>query len=135
MQQKILLLASFLKAENLDNFLIKIKKKFGVKKENVFFFKTENEGYILTYKIHIDIDNKVDIKKELHKTIQVHKKGDTIFTINALNKLIERESGLGGNVNYKEYKINWDDYKNKIILLKGDNLEITNIERIFLSES
>ena len=135
MQQKILLLASFLKAENLDNFLIKIKKKFGVKKENVFFFKTENEGYILTYKIHIDIDNKVDIKKELHKSIQVHKKGDTIFTINALNKLIERESGLGGNVNYKEYKINWDDYKNKIILLKGDNLEITNIERIFLSES
>ena len=135
MQQKILLLASFLKADNLDNFLNKVKKKFGVKKENVFFFKTENDDFILTYKIHIDIDNKVDIKKELHKTIQVHKKGDTIFTINALNKLIERESGLGGNVNYKEYKINWDDYKNKIILLKGDNLEITNIERIFLSES
>lgn len=135
MQQKILLLASFLKADNLDNFLNKIKKKFGVKKENVFFFKTENDDFILTYKIHIDIDNKVDIKKELHKTIQVHKKGDTIFTINALNKLIERESGLGGNINYKEYKINWDDYKNKIILLKGDNLEITNIERIFLSES
>jgi hypothetical protein len=42
---------------------------------------------------------------------------------------------VGGNVNYKEYKINWDYYKNKIILLKGDNLEITNIERIFLSES
>ena len=135
MQQKILLLASFLKADNLDNFLNKVKKKFGVKKENVFFFKTENDDFILTYKIHIDIDNKVDIKKELHKTIQVHKKGDTIFTINALNKLIERESGLGGNVNYKEYKINWDDYKNKIILLKGDSLEITNIERIFLSES
>lgn len=135
MQQKILLLASFLKAENLDNFLNKIKKKFGVKKENVFFFKTEDGSYILTYKIHIDIDNKIDIKKELPKTIQVHKKGDTIFTINALNKLIERESGLGGNVNYKEYKINWGDYKNKIILLKGDILEITDIERIFLSES
>lgn len=135
MQQKILLLASFLKAENLDTFLTKIKKKFGVKKENVFFFKLEDDTYILTYKIHIDIDNRVDIKKELSKTIQIHKKGDTIFTINALNKLIERESGLGGNVNYKEYKINWDDYKNKIILLRGDSLEINNIERIFLSES
>jgi hypothetical protein len=135
MQQKTLLLASFLKEEYLNTFLQKIKTKFGVKKENVFFFKMENGDFILTYKIHLNVDNKIDIKKELSKTIQIHKKGDTIFTINALNKLIERESGLGGNVNYKEYKINWDDYKNKIILLKGDVLEINNIERVFLSES
>ena len=103
-------------------------------KENVFFFKTE-EDYLLTYKINIDVEHKINIKKELPKTIQVHKKGDTIFTINALNKLIEQESGLGGNVNYKEYKIDWEKFKNKIILLKGDNLEINTIERIFLSES
>lgn len=134
MQQKILLLASFLKAENLDNFLYKIKKKFGIKKENIFFFKTEDGGYVLTYKIRIDIEHRIDIKKELPKTIQIHKKGDTIFTINALNKLIEKESNLGGNINYKEYKINWENYKNKMILLKGDNLEISNIERIFLPE-
>ena len=135
MQQKILLLASFLRPEYLDSFLNKIKKKFGIKKEQIFFFKIEDGSYLLTYKVYVDFENKIDIRKELPKTIQIHKKGDTIFTINALNKLIEKESGLNGNVNYKEYKINWDDYKNKIILLKGDNLEITNIERIFLSES
>lgn len=135
MQQKTLLLASFLRPEYLDSFLNKIKKKFGIKKEQIFFFKIEDGSYLLTYKVFIDFENKIDIKKELPKTIQIHKKGDTIFTINALNKLIEKESGLNGNVNYKEYKINWDDYKNKMILLKGDNLEITNIERIFLSES
>ena len=135
MQQKILLLASFLRPEYLDSFLNKIKKKFDIKKEQIFFFKIEDGSYLLTYKVYVDFENKIDIKKELPKTIQIHKKGDTIFTINALNKLIEKESGLSGNVNYKEYKINWDDYKNKIILLKGDNLEITNIERIFLSES
>ena len=135
MQQKILLLATFLKADYLDNFLNKIKKKFNIKKENVFFFRLENNDLLLTYKLHLDIDNKIDIKKELPKTIQIHKKNDTIFTINALNKLIELESGLGGNVNYKEYKVDWEKFKNKIILLKGDNLEISNIERIFLSES
>lgn len=135
MQQKTLLLASFLKPDYLENFLQKLNKKFNLKKEQIFFFKLEDDSYLLTYKINIDIENKIDIKKELPKTIQVHKKGDTIFTINALNKLIEKESGLGGNVNYKEYKINWDDYKNKVILLKDDNLEINNIERIFLSES
>lgn len=135
MQQKTLLLASFLKADYLDTFLTKIKKKFGIKKEQIFFFKTEDGEYLLTYKINVDIDNRINIKKELPKTIQIHKKGDTIFTINALNKLIEKESGLGGNVNYKEYKIKWEDFKNKIILLKGDTLEINTIERIFLSES
>jgi hypothetical protein len=135
MQQKILLLASFLKEDYLENFLRKIQNKFGVKKENVFFFKMENGDFLLTYKLHMDIDNKIDIKKELPKTIQVHKKGDTIFTINALNKLIEQESGLGGNVNYKEYKIDWEKFKNKIILLKGEVLEINTIERVFLSES
>ncbi len=135
MQQKILLLATFLKADYLDNFLNKIKRRFNIKKENIFFFKLENDDLLLTYKLHLDIDNKIDIKKELPKTIQIHKKNDTIFTINALNKLIELESGLGGNVNYKEYKIDWEKYKNKIILLKGDNLEINDIERIFLSET
>jgi hypothetical protein len=134
MQQKTLLLASFLRPEYLDSFLNKIKKKFDIKKEQIFFFKIEDGSYLLTYKVYVDFENKIDIRKELPKTIQIHKKGDTIFTINALNKLIEKESGLNGNVNYKEYKINWDDYKNKMILLKNDNLEITNIERIFLSE-
>jgi len=135
MQQKILLLASFLKSDSLDFFLNKIQKNFGVKKENVFFFKLDNGDYLITYKLQLDIDSKIDIKKELPKTIQVHKKGDTIFTINALNKLIEKESGLNGNVNHKDYKINWETFKNKLILLKADNLEISNIERVFLPRS
>jgi len=135
MQQKTLLLASFVKEDWLEGFLNKIRKKFGVKKETVFFFKLEDGGYVLTYKIRVDMENKIDIKKELPKTIQIHKKGNTIFTINALNRLIEKESGLQGNVNHKEYQIDWSKYDNKIILLKGDTLEINTIERVFLSES
>lgn len=135
MQQKTLLLASFVKEDWVDGFLNKIKKNFDIKKENVFFFKLEDGSYVLTYKIQIDVDNKIDIKKELPKTIQIHKKGNTIFTINALNKLIEKESGLHGNVNHKDYVIDWRKYDNKIILLKGDVLEINSIERVFLSES
>lgn len=133
MQQKILLLASFIKTDKLEVFLNKIKIKFNVKKENVFFFKLDNGDYLLTYKLFLNMGDKIDIKKELPKTIQIHKKGDTIFTINALNKLIEQESGLLGNVNHKEFKIDWDKFKNKIILLKDDVLEINNIERTFLS--
>jgi len=135
MQQKILLLATFVRPDYLDNFLQKLRKKFSIKKENIFFFKLENGDFLLTYRLFIDIENKINIKKELPKTIQVHKKNDTVFTINALNRLIEQESGLIGNINYKDYKIDWDNYKNKIILLKGDDLEILNIERYFFPET
>ncbi|MFN7656169.1 MAG: hypothetical protein ACK5OW_00100 [bacterium] len=132
MQQKTLLLASFLKEDKLDWFLNKIWKNFNVKKQNVFFFKM-NDDYVLTYRLSLDIEKRIDIKKELPKTIQIHKKGSTMFTINALNKLIETESGLQGNVNHKDFQVDWSKYENKIILLKGEDLEILPIERIFFN--
>lgn len=136
MQQKTLLLASFISEDKIQGFLEKIKKKFGIKHNYVFFFKTEGGDYILTYKIRVDEDRKIDIKKELPKTIQVHKKGSTIFTINALNRLIEKENNLSaGNINHKEYQLDWVKFENKIILLKGDGIEITTIEQVFLPES
>ena len=130
-QQKVLLLASFLREDQIYGFLKKLDNKFEVKKENVFFFKQENGEFVLTYRLFLDPETRVDIKKDLNKTIQIHKKGDTIFTINALNKLIEQESGTM-NINHKDYKIDWDVYKNKIILLRENKLEITSIERIFI---
>lgn len=136
MQQKTLLLASFVNEDKLQEFLERIKKKFGIKHNYVFFFKTEEGNFILTYKIRVDTDRKIDIRRELPKTIQVHKKGSTIFTINALNKLIELENGLStGNINHKEYQLDWSKFTNKIILLKDDGVEITSIEQVFLPES
>jgi len=136
MQQKTLLLASFVNEDKLQEFLERIKKKFGIKHNYVFFFKTEEGNFILTYKIRVDTDKKIDIRRELPKTIQVHKKGSTIFTINALNKLIELENGLStGNINHKEYQLDWGKFTNKIILLKDDGVEITSIEQVFLPES
>lgn len=134
MQQKTLLLASFVKEDKLDWFLNRIWKNFNIKRQHVFFFKMD-EGYVLTYKLSLDPDKRVDIRKELPKTIQVHKKNNTIFTINALNRLIENESGLQGNVNHKEFQVDWEKYDNKIILLKGEDLEISCIERVFFTES
>jgi len=132
MQQKTLLLASFISENEIPNFLEKIQKNFNVKKESIFFFKTENAETFLTYKIYIDFERRINFKKELPKTIQIHKKLNTFFTINALNKLVEFKSGLAGNVEHKEYKIDWQEFDNKIILIKNENLEIIPIERFFI---
>ena len=76
---------------------------------------------------------KINIRKELPRTVQIHKKGNTFFTINALNRLIERDHDIkGGNINYKQYEIDWEKYRDKIILLKEDNLEILDLNKIFL---
>jgi len=130
MQKKILLLATFVSPDYLDKFLFKIYKKFNVNKKNVFVFETEEDNLLLTYKLTLDIDQKINIKEELHKTVQIHKKGTTFFTINALNKLIEKEFNINfGNVNYTDYNLDWDKYKDSIILLKNNELDILPLKK------
>jgi len=130
MEKKVILLATFTEYEYLDKFLLNIYKKFGVKKKSVFLFETEDGNLILTYRLFLDFDQKFNIKKELPKTIQIHKKGTTFFTINSLNKLIEKEFNLdGGNVNYSKYSVDWGKYENCMISLQNDNLEILRLKK------
>lgn len=130
MQKKIILVATFVNPSYLDKFLYKIYKNFGVKKNTVFIFETDTEDLLLTYKIFLDFDKKIDIKKELPKTVQIHKKGATFFTINALNKLIEKDFNVqSGNVNHSEYNLDWSKYENTIILLKNNELDILPLKR------
>ena len=49
-----------------------------------------------------------------------------LFSINALNKLIEKESGS----NNKDYQVDWNQYKDKLIILTNGTLSIENINKI-----
>lgn len=131
MQKKILLLATFLNnEEELYDFLYMIYKNFGVKKTSVFLFETEEKKLILTYRLFLKLGQHFNIRKELPNTIQIHKKGTTFFTINSLNKLIEKEFNLnGGNVDYSQYDIEWSKFTDSMISLKGDDLEILHLTR------
>ena len=130
MQKKTILLATFVNPNYLDKFLNKLYRKFSIKKQSVFIFETEGEDYLLTYRIFLNLGQRVDIRKEFRKTIQVHKKLNTFFTINALNKLIEKENNLTpGNIDYKSHEIDWSKYSDKIILLNNDELDILDLKR------
>jgi hypothetical protein len=130
MQKKVILLATFTDSEYLDKFLFKLYKNFGINKKSVFLFETEDGSLLLTYKVFLDFDQKLDIRKELPKTIQVHKKGTTFFTINSLNTLIIRDFNLNsGNVDYSKYNVDWSKYENTIISLKNNNLEILRLNK------
>ncbi len=61
----------------------------------------------------------------------VHRKKETntMYTINALNRLI---SQLNGGMVDKDYQVNWNDYRNAVILTDGDGYKIlkTSLFRI-----
>jgi hypothetical protein len=130
MQKKVILVATFIKLEDLDVFLNKLKDKFGIHEKSVFTFETEGGELVLTYRIFLGMGEKINLRKELSKTIQIHKKGTTFFTINSLNKLIERDFNLtSGNIDYSGYNVDWEKYNNMIITIRNNNLEILPIKK------
>jgi len=131
---KTILLASFIFPERLDWFLNYLEDKFGIKKETVFVFKNldDESKVIVTFKFFIKNNKKVNFKNLFPNAILIHKKGTCIYTINALNKMIENQHPSSvGNIDYKSVKINWEEYQDKILLYNNHELNISNIKRIF----
>lgn len=134
MTTKTLLLASFIFPDKLEWFVNYLNTKFNISKEKIFVFSNLDDPskLIVTFKVSLLDGKKINLKKLFPNAIPIHKKGSAIYTINALNKLIELESGLlNGNIDYKSYKIDWEKYQNKFILTKGKSLLIYNIKQIF----
>ena len=76
-----------------------------------------NDEYVCTY--NIEQGNVGDLPEN---TILVHRKKDsnTLYTINALNELIK---GLNNGIVDTKYPINWQHYKNTILLTQHDELK------------
>lgn len=132
--EKTIILATFIFPERLDWFLDYLNNKFDITKDKVFCYKNldDESKLIITFKLTIPDGQFLNLKQLFPGAIPIHKKGNALYTINALNKLIEKIVGEdAGNTDHKSVKINWDEYQNKIILLNGKELGIFNIEKVF----
>jgi hypothetical protein len=85
----------------------------------VLFVKSTNE-YVITY--NVDQGNVNNIPEN---TILVHRKkeSNTLYTINALNELIKK---LNEGVVDTNYKVNWQHYRNCILLTQYNELKQLN---------
>lgn len=131
---KTILLASFIFPERLDWFISYLNNKFNISKDKVYCFKNLNDEskLIVTFKLSISKNKHVDLKNLFPSAIIVHKKSTTLYTINALNKLVETKiPNSVGNIDYKSVKIDWSEYQNTFILIDNKELVFYNIERIF----
>lgn len=86
---------------------------------NKFFILDTGDEIVITYNVVLPFVMP-------RYTIVTHRKRETntIFTVNALNYLIMQEND--GKLD-TTYEINWNNYKNKIILTDGSTVKITNI--------
>ena len=123
--------ASFVPLSNKNWFLSYLNKKFKVDKINIEIYKIKENKfeYLIIFPLHTMKD--VDLKFLFNNIRPIHKKKGCIFSINGLNKYIEMQTGLEkGNIQYTDYKINWDEMKNKLLLSDGDDLHVYNVEKI-----
>lgn len=130
---KIITLASFVYLDKIDSFKKYLYNRFKILDKNIFQYTfNEEDKKILTFMVRLNQGQRVDTSSFYPPTIIVHKKGECFYTINALNQLIEIISDTdSGNINHLDVKIEWDNYQNKMLIIKNEELKILTINRDF----
>ena len=116
------LFCTFSSKEGLDDTLREINKEYTILYKKIFVLASQDsEEFLCTYNIEIEGSQ----TKILPNTILLHRKkeSNTLYTINALNTLIKQ---LNGGVLDTSFPINWQDYKNSVLLTQGDDLKRLN---------
>jgi len=113
------LFATFSKKEDIETTLETIKGRYTILFNKIFILESkDSDELICTY--NIDPGN-LSSTTVLPNTILLHRKkeSNTLYTINALNTLIKT---LNGGVVDPKFMVNWNDYKNTILLTNGPDL-------------
>jgi hypothetical protein len=115
------LFCTFTTLEGLEGLVESLSSQYSIMYNKMFaLYIKSNEEYVLTY--NVDQGNVTSIPEN---TILVHRKKETntLYTINALNELIK---SLNGGVVDTKFPINWQHYKNCILLTQHNELKQLN---------
>ena len=121
------LLCTFTNESEFENILESVNGSFELYSRKIFILKlSPSKELVVSYNIIPSPNNKF-----LPNTILTHRKkeSNTLYTINALNSLIAL---LNGGIVDKSYMVNWEDYRNSMILTDGDGFKVlkTSLFRI-----
>ena len=115
------LFCTFTDLDNLDGLLEEIKSKYTIIYNKLFVLEiVGKDEFVITY--NVDQGNVHTIPEN---TILVHRKkeSNTLYTINALNELIKK---LNGGVVDSSYQVDWQHYRNCILLTQHNELNQLN---------
>jgi len=115
------LFCTFVEEPNIDLLISEISTSYDIMYNKMFvlFIKSTGE-YVVTY--NVDQGNVNNIPDN---TILVHRKKETntLYTINALNTLIK---ALNGGIVDPKFRVDWQHYRNCILLTQGNELRQLN---------
>ena len=115
------LLCTFSKKKFLSETLADIQSKFyGIQKIFIFVNKLNAVDMYVTFNIDIGKNNIY----ENYITIHRKKETNTLYSVNALNALIVK---LNNGVLDTSYKVDWNYFKNSILLYKNDDFNAVPI--------
>ena len=111
------LLCTFTTKEELQTTLQLIRETYHIVYNYIYVL--QNKGNLEELFVTYNIDTSIKPETPLSDTILVHRKkqSNTLYTINALNELVKEENG---GVLDKKFTIDWNKFKNSII--------VTNVE-------
>ena len=115
------LFCTFVAEDVLDDMVNSLADAYTIMYNKMFVLFVKSTGeYVITY--NVDQGNVDNIP---HNTILVHRKKETntLYTINALNTLIK---SLNGGVIDPAFRVNWQHYKNCILLTNTNELRQLN---------
>mgnify|MGYP001484458912 CR=1 FL=1 len=115
------LFCTFTNLDGLDNLVSELSTKYSIIYNKMFVLEIVGKNeYVITY--NVEQGNVSDIPEN---TILVHRKkeSNTLYTINALNELIKK---LNGGVVDTKFPIDWNHYRNCILLTQHNELNQLN---------
>lgn len=120
--QRTQLLCTFTLKTKIDDIVEEIQDTYTVAFNKVYVLenKDNKREVMCTYNINLDVKS-----KPLPNTISIHRKKqtNTLYTINALNDIV---SSLNEGVIDPNFLIEWEDYKNSLLVTDEDGLKIIN---------
>ena len=111
------LYCTFTTSDDVKKTIDEIKASYVILFSKIFVLESlDGEKIMLTY--NVDMGNSMN-ESMVNNTILVHRKKqtNTLYTINALNELIK---SLNNGVLDKTFTIEWNNYKNCILLVQSD---------------
>lgn len=115
------LFCTFIDLKGLDALIENIQSKYSIIYNKIFVLEiVGKDEYVITYNV-----DQTNLNSIPENTILVHRKkeSNTLYTINALNELIKK---LNGGVVDTNYKVDWQHYKNCVLLTQHNELNQLN---------
>ena len=115
------LFCTFTDLDGLDELIKDIKSKYTIIYNKLFVLEiVGKDEFVVTYNVE-----QANVHTIPDNTILVHRKkeSNTLYTINALNELIKK---LNGGVVDTSYQVDWQHYRNCILLTQHNDLNQLN---------